>query len=459
MPLHLFTAMRQQFLCIIYFILFVIMPIVLLAQSSVQLPGGVQFKDNNVDIPYVLNANENINSVVQQNIFVRVIVTKKECFEGEPILVTYKLYTRLQSESTLAKQPTFSGCSVIEMTTDDLVVSKEIINNKAYKSYIIRRVQLVPLQAGNITLGSAEVENTVSFYKNITDAYNGVPYIVKNITISNEPLTIKVTALPTEKQPVNFKNSIGNFIISAKVAKLTDTANDNNHLEIRIDGVGNFQNIVCPVVSWPAGIEHFEANVTESINKLSFPARGKKIFTIPFSCKKQGIANLPPISFSFFDGASKQYQTVNTDSIFITILPSVDKIDSTKVSAEVGNKKYVWIVPCIAIVAGIMLWLTFFKSPKKTVVITDTKQAISAPIMAKNITEKLSDLLLIEEGKSFFETAKELATTLLQTENNSQKIAELHTLIDACNQRLYGSNFKVTKNAVMHSLEQIIPTT
>ena len=459
MPLHLFIAMRQQFLFTIIFIFCAIIPIALLAQSSVQLPGGVQFKDNNVDIPYVLNANENVNSVIQQNIFIRVNVTKKACFEGEPILVTYKLYTRLQSESSLAKQPTFSGCSVIEMTTNDLTVSKEIINGKVYKSYIIRKVQLVPLQAGSITLGSAEVENTISFYKNTTDAYNGVPFIVKNTTISNEPITIKVTALPTEKQPANFKKSIGNFIISAKVAKLTDTANDNNHLEIRIDGIGNFQNMICPTVNWPAGIEHFEADATESVNRLSFPASGKKIFTIPFSCKKQGIASIPPISFSFFDGDTKQYQTVSTDSIFITILPAVKKIDSTKVSVEVGNKKYIWIVACIAIVAGIMLWLTFFKSPKKVVAITETKEVISAPIITKNTTEKLGDLLFIEDEKSFFEAAKKLATTLLETENNNQKTADIHTVIDACNQRLYGYNLTVTKNAVMHLLEQIIATT
>ncbi len=459
MQLLLFLAMRKQYLFVINFIFFATLPIVLLAQSSVQLPGGVQIKDTQVDIPYVLGPNEDVNLVIKQNIFVRVNVTKKECFEGEPILVTYKLYTRLQSESSLAKQPEFSGCSVIEMTTNDLTVNKEIINGKAYKSYIIRKVQLVPLQAGTITLSTAEVENTISFFKTITDAYNGLPFLVKKVTISNEPLTIKVIALPIQKQPINFKNTIGNFIISAKVAKLTDTVNDNNNLLIRIDGIGNFQNIVCPAVSWSNSIDYFEADATENIDRLSFPTSGKKIFTIPFSCKKEGIATIAPISFSFFDGATKQYQTVSTDSIFIGILPAITKIDPTKISVEVGNGKYIWIVLCIAIVAGIILWLTYFKAPKKVVVTTETKQGISTPIITKTTAEKLSDLQFIEEGSPFFEAVKELVTTLLLTEKNSLKITELNALLDACNQSLYAYNTALTKGTMMDTLKQLITKT
>jgi hypothetical protein len=456
MPLHLFIAMSKQFLFTLIFIFCTILPIAILAQSSVQLPGGVQFKDNEVDIPYVLNPNEDVNLIIKQNIFVLVNVTKKECFEGEPILVTYKLYTRLQSESSLAKQPEFSGCSVIEMTTNDLTVNKEIINGKAYKSYIIRKVQLVPLQAGTITLGTAEVENTISFFKTFTDVYNGLPFLVKTVTIGNEPLTIKVKGLPIEKQPDNFKNSVGNFIISAKVDKLTDTANDNNNLVIRIDGIGNFQNITCPVVSWSTGIDNFEADATESIDRLSFPTSGKKIYTIPFSCKKEGIATIAPIIFSFFDGTTKQYQTVSTDSIFITVLPAITKVDSTKISVVVGNEKYIWIVLCIAVVAGIILWFIFFKTTKKTDVITETEAVINTAIITKTNTERLNDILFLEEGKPFFEAAKELATILIQTERNTLKMTELHALIDACNQSLYANNSTLTKSKAMATLEQLI---
>ena len=74
MPLHLFIAMRQQFLGIIIFIFCVNLPNAFMAQSSVQLPGGVQFKDTEVDLPYVLNPNEDVNLIIKQNIYYQLSV-------------------------------------------------------------------------------------------------------------------------------------------------------------------------------------------------------------------------------------------------------------------------------------------------------------------------------------------------------------------------------------------------
>jgi hypothetical protein len=41
--------------------------------------------------------------------------SKTSCYVGEPIVATYKLYTRLKSESKLSKTPSFNGFSVIDL--------------------------------------------------------------------------------------------------------------------------------------------------------------------------------------------------------------------------------------------------------------------------------------------------------------------------------------------------------
>lgn len=457
MRLHLLVAMRQQFYYISFLIFYALISLKPMAQNSVQLPGGVQFYDDSYNTPYLLKANEDVALTVKTNIFVRVNVSKKECFIGEPILVVYKLFTRLRSESKLIKQPEFSSCSVIEMTTNDLATEMEIIDGKAYKSYIIRKVQLVPLQAGNLTLGTAEVENSISFFKTMNEANNDAPVLTKTVTLGNTPLTIKVKPLPTEKQPDNFKNTIGNFSISAKVNKLSDTANDNNSLEITIEGKGNFQNLVCPVINWPKDIEYFDSESSESIDRLNFPINGIKKFAIPFSCKKEGKASIPAIAFSFFDSDAKQYKTVATDSINLTILPAVEKIDASKLQAEVGNRKYLWIVPCIAVIVGFILWLTFFKkSSEKEVIVRDVIEEKLNPIIAKTYTEKLNDLLLIEDDKIYYQEAKNLADELLENEADNLKKIELKNLIDACNEALYAYNQNLTKEMVFEKLEQFV---
>ena len=403
MELHLLQVMKQYFYPLFLLIFYAFGSVKIVAQTSLQLPGGIEFYDISTDKPYLIKPNENLDVTVKNNIFIRLSISKKECFVGEPILVIYKLFTRLQSESKLVKQPEFSGCSVIEMTTDDLRPTKEIIEGKAYKCYVIRKVQLVPLQEGKIILGTVEVENSVSFFKTALEAYNATPILTKNITLGNEPILLKVNGLPIKNKPESFKNIIGNFSISAKVNKLKDTVNDINNLEITIEGKGSFQNLVCPTINWPNNLEHFEIESSEILDRLSFPVSGKKVFTIPFSCKKVGVSIISPIKFSFFDSGVKQYKTIATDNISVTIFPAVEKIDKSKLSEGIDNSKYIWIIPSITVIVGIILWLSFFKKEKENnEVINSIIKEKNDTITTKNYAGQLNDLLVLEDGRVGF---------------------------------------------------------
>lgn len=458
MPLHLLIAMKQQYVKIFFSFCCSLLVVVTLAQSGVQLSGGVRVQDNNTDIPYLLKSEKDIPTAIDKNLFIKVNVSKEKCFVGEPILVTYKLYTRLQSESKLLKQPDFNGCSVIEMTTTDIEAEREVIGGKVFRSYIIRRVQLIPLQEGDITLGAATLDNTISFYKSVEEITQHRPSITHTATISNASTLIHANSLPISKEAINFNNSIGTFIISAKVLKTTDTANDNNSLEIRIDGIGNFQNLICPTVNWPKNVDHFDVESNESLDKFSFPVSGKKVFTVPFICKQTGKLVIPPISFTYFDADKQVYTTTSTDSIHINVLPSVEKIEVAKISTEIGNGKYIWIVPCIAVVAGIVLWLSFFR--KKAVATTVPEATITTietiPVVAKTDIELLNELLLIEDDKQYFQEAKSLADSMLQKLTDSHKQQQLQQVINQCNEVLYAYNNSISKAQIFEQLEEVI---
>ena len=94
--------------------------------------------------------------------FLRVEVDKQSCFVGEPLVATYKLYTRLKSESNMTKNPSFNGFSVLDLQLpNDMSSTVEKYEGKEYNVYVIRKVQLYPLLAGELELGIAEIENTM----------------------------------------------------------------------------------------------------------------------------------------------------------------------------------------------------------------------------------------------------------------------------------------------------------
>ena len=77
-------------------------------------PFGPPAQDE-VDRDYVLKPGENVKDKIRKNLFVKVQVDRNTCYVGEPIVATYKLYSRLSSESRVTKRPYLNGFSVYDM--------------------------------------------------------------------------------------------------------------------------------------------------------------------------------------------------------------------------------------------------------------------------------------------------------------------------------------------------------
>src|SRR5689334_18348160 len=118
--------------------LFLLVALHVCAQTPAQLPSLLD--GSTIQMP-VLHEHEDPNSFIEKNIFVKVSASKSIVYAGEPILVTYKLYTSLNSQARVSRQPSFSGCSVMELSADN--EPREVtINGKLFHVFIIRKVQV-----------------------------------------------------------------------------------------------------------------------------------------------------------------------------------------------------------------------------------------------------------------------------------------------------------------------------
>ena len=374
---------------------------------------------------------------IKENIFVRAIVNKNTCYVGEPLLVTYKLFTRLQSHSKVVDAPTFTGCSVIEMTTNNLKEEKEIVGGKLYKTFIIRKVQLVPLQEGILSLGEVSVDNEVILYQGTNGSYNAIK---KQVHLANSAVAIQVKPLPPNTTTDSSTGVVGNFFMTGKLNRTIDTANDNNAIELTITGSGNFMNMSCPLVQWPAGIQAYEPKVSEILDKLAFPVLGEKKFIIPFTCKHQGEFIIPAISFTYFDADAGKYATAGIDYIHLKVLPAVPLIDPDKLSIGIADLKYLWIVPGIAAIVGMVMM--YYSTRKKKI---NTEYKPNAISEKNNVSEeskalyaeRLAALQLTINNSSFYIDAKELAFDIIEDITADDDIKSLEKVLALCNEALY----------------------
>ena len=301
--------------------------------SSSVVPGQVEDKSQIND--FIMKPGEDLAKKISNNIFVRLDVNKYSCFEGEPLVATYKLYTRLKSESKVTKRPSFNGFSVYDMADPETEeAGREIYKGKEYNVYLLRKVQLYPLQSGKFDLDPVEVENNLTFIRaESIESKSGLSGLLQSltsdniihegivrekVTLASNQVTIEVKPLP-ENKPVTFEGAVGRFRIHSSIPTGPVRKNDVINLQVEVSGKGNFPMMSLPAIHWPDSTEAFESTVNEQFNRFICPISGSKIFTYPFAVKKEGEIIIPAVSLSYFDPETAKYAIASTDSITLHV--------------------------------------------------------------------------------------------------------------------------------------------
>ncbi|HVU56016.1 MAG TPA: BatD family protein [Puia sp.] len=353
-----------------------------------------------VDKDIVLRPGESIKDKIKKGLFLKVLVDKTTCYVGEPIVATYKLYSRLASESKVTKHPSLNGFSVYDMVDPNSDASSvERLNGKAYTVHVIRKTQLIPLQPGTIDLDPVEVENTVHFVKGtkqqdqrhssnpMKDFYDQLndenlgPEVDESVTLDTKPVTITVKPLPEENKPAVYTGAVGSFTIQTSLANRNISAQDEATLHVVVRGKGNLPVVTAPSIAWPAGVEAFDPTAKEDINKMVAPMSGAKSFDYVFTPRDPGHYVIPAVSFPYFDPITQSYKTASSEPIDFQVMAGVKKKQSapgavTPVTAPVQEqpgqlKKLIqdhleWIFAVLILsVLAVYLWRQNIRLKKK----------------------------------------------------------------------------------------------
>jgi hypothetical protein len=333
---------------------------------------------------YLLRKGERAADKIKNNLLVKLDVNKTVCYVGEPIVATYKLCSRLKSESRVTRRPSLSQFSVYDMIQPDAnnqLIEK--INGKPFNVHIIRKVQLYPLQDGSFDLDPVELDNTVRFIR--TDGNinkNSVQQLLdqfmdgltqgqleeQHVVLSSKPLIITVKPIPLTGRPASFDGAVGKFSIKASLLQPVISANETAVLAVALKGDGNLPMINAPQVNWPQGTDGEEPSVKEDVDKTIAPITGTKLFYYSFTVKQAGKMVIPAVEFSYFDPKENAYKIIKTDPITADVIPSAKKINepppaiNSKINISGSNARFdttklLWLLPLlIVIVTAYAVW-------------------------------------------------------------------------------------------------------
>lgn len=270
-------------------------------------------------------ASEKNSDIPADEIFVRIIVDKKEAYQGEPIAVTLKLFSKYTvSGLENLNLPSFNGFFKQDIEIPDLnSLQRENINGEIFLTGVLRKFVLYPQKSGNIEIDSYMLDvllqqRVASRSRSVFDDFFGPSYqTVKKRLVSNQPV-VRVKPHPAGK-PESFEGAVGNFSIEAKVDKTEAKTDDAISYKITLSGTGNLKLVELTPPVFPTDFEVYDPKVNSNFKNTTAGQSGSKSWEYLIIPRHDGQFTLPPLEFSYFDPASARYKTLQTKEFTLTI--------------------------------------------------------------------------------------------------------------------------------------------
>jgi hypothetical protein len=271
-------------------------------------------------------------AATSENLFAKTTVNKSKVYMGEQIIVTQKVYTRMNLKGFQdIKFPSFSGFWAQEVPrTTQYEIATENVNGIQYQVVEIKKTFLFPQRSGKIEIEPLEVQCVVReksgkrndpfsqifgndpFFS--MDSYKDVVYTAKS-----SPLVIDVTPLPEANRPADFPGAVGNFSMNATIDKDKVKANEGINFKITISGKGNLKLIDPPKINFPDEFESYDPKTNENIATTDNGVSGSKTFEYLLIPRHEGIYKIQPWNFNYFDPDKKNYVALPSKDFTVTV--------------------------------------------------------------------------------------------------------------------------------------------
>lgn len=286
--------------------------------------------------PSSSQSNDGDAGVSKDDIFLRTTVSKSNPMQGEQIVATLKVYTRvgissMNFNSSLTTVPGFWATDLLKNVQTP--TEYEMINGERYMTKELQKVALFPLKSGDQSIPAIDIDVVAQIQKTKKRSRSGDPFFDSffndaffNSSVEQVPMKLKAPAirvsvqpLPDNGKPVGFTGAVGNFNIEATADRSELKANEAINLKITISGIGNIDLIEKPAIGFPGDFETYDPKVSNISQTSGGKLGGKKVFDYTVIPRNAGTFTLKPIEFSYFDPTQRKYVSLKTKEFIFNV--------------------------------------------------------------------------------------------------------------------------------------------
>ncbi len=350
----------------------------------------------------------------QEDIFIQVEIAHDTAYVGQQISVDFVLYNNVRTRGVdIVAEPELKDFFVQYPNTYDRSTHKTTIGDQLYEYRTIRRYALFPQFPGTLLIDKMIAKVGVILEGTPSRSFFFLPP-TKTITVVSKPKDIQILSPPAHQRPNSFFGAVGNYRFDVKANRTNAKINQAIQMVYQIEGDGDIKKISPPTLTFPAGIEAYEARLIkdESIEKNG-KIIGKKSYEYILVPKEAGMLTLEPKG-SYFDPATGKYIEQNIKPLQIVISEGAlrDNNDDAILYHQSDDQNHeklakhwkAWAVPAAGLFSLFLLTLLYYKKrPEKT----PTKQnTIDWDEKAKSYLQEAQSALQQGNHKTFYEAIR-----------------------------------------------------
>ena len=274
--------------------------------------------------------------ITAKDLFVRASVNKSNPYQGEQVIITYKIYTRIPvAEYSITRTPSTAGFWSQDLIKDNTKLNqyRETVDGSEYVVAEIKKEALFAQKSGSLTIEPLEMDvvaqiqrkasrrgfNDPFFDSFFNDSFLGSTYQNVRKTLRSNQLNINVKPLPSANRPSEFTGAVGNFSISSSIDREQLKANEALTLKFTITGKGNIKLVEKPNLVFPSDFEVYDPRITDNITASQAGVSGSRTFEYLVIPRNPGDFTIKSSRFAFFDIESGTYKTLNSPDFRIKV--------------------------------------------------------------------------------------------------------------------------------------------
>ncbi|MCD8281996.1 MAG: BatD family protein [Prevotella sp.] len=279
--------------------------------------------------------------VTGNDLFIRVSANKKPVYEQEPILLTYKVFSQVDLTQLQGKMPDLTGFHTQELPLPQQKSFKvETIDGKQYRTVTWSQYVMYPQMTGKLEIPSITFEGIVMQRNRTIDPFEaffngGSAYTEVKRDVKAPAVTIQVDPLPD--RPAGFSGGVGRFTISSTADRTEVKAGEPITVRVVVKGSGNLKLIKQPVLDLPKDFDAYDPKTTDKTSLTQSGLTGSMVYEYLVVPRNQGKYTIPPVNFIYFDLDTKEYKTLKTEPINISVAKGNGKSTAVDFTAERDN--------------------------------------------------------------------------------------------------------------------------